>query len=69
MYRIEHISLQFSKKIFATLYKKQFFKMLEIIGNRRIIDVAEEERIDLRTGLLNEISLMKRFFNDGFFKR
>lgn len=43
--------------------------MLEIIGNRRIIDVAEEERIDLRTGLLNEISLMKRFCNDGFFKR
>lgn len=43
--------------------------MLEIVGNRRIIDVAEDDRIELKTTLLNEISIMKRFCNDGRLRR
>lgn len=69
MFLIEHIFLPYFNKIFATLYKNQFFKMLEIVGNRRIIDVAEDDRIELKTTLLNEISIMKRFCNDGRLRR
>ena len=54
----------YANEIFAFLYPEQFYKMLEKVSQRRVLNAPIEEKIEVNTGIFNELMQMEKFCHD-----
>lgn len=69
MFQIVRTFSQYDKKIFASIYKNEFMRMLEKVSARRITLTKEEEKVEADLRLFNELTAMAKYGLNGILRR